>query len=53
MNGKGSKQRPLEVRYEEFATNWDRIFVQKNKEEKDTKQVEEKISLKNKLPSKN
>lgn len=26
MSGKGSKQRPMEVQYDLFESNWDRIF---------------------------
>ena len=32
MNGKGSKPRPLSVKYDEFAANWDNIKgIGKNK----------------------
>lgn len=29
MSGKGSKQRPMEVQYDLFENNWDRIFGKK------------------------
>lgn len=30
MSGKGSKQRPMEVQYDLFENNWDRIFGKKD-----------------------
>jgi len=34
--GKGSKQRP--TNHEQYSSNWDRIFKDKNKEEKDDRE---------------
>jgi hypothetical protein len=36
MNGKGSKARPLSVKPDEFASNWDAAFGPKKKAKKAT-----------------
>lgn len=39
---KGSKARPFDVKYDDFANSWDAIFGKKNKvEESDKKDVKE------------
>tara|TARA_R110000851_G_scaffold310616_1_gene470491 strand:+ start:397 stop:540 length:144 start_codon:yes stop_codon:yes gene_type:complete len=35
MNGKGSKQRPMDIDKEQFDKNFDAIFGKKKKEKKD------------------
>jgi len=35
MNGKGSKARPLSVKPDEFASNWDAAFGPKKKKKKE------------------
>ena len=30
MNGKGTKPRPISVKYNQYSENWDNIFNQKN-----------------------
>ena len=45
MNGKGSKQRPRQVRREEYEDNWDRVFKQNkqlNKEESSDEHTEDR-----------
>jgi hypothetical protein len=41
MNGKGSKARPLAVKSDEFASNWDVAFGLKKKAKKATSDVKE------------
>jgi len=47
MNGKGSKQRPLSISQEEFASNWDNIFSKKQYtlEVKETSEGEQYIEF--------
>jgi hypothetical protein len=35
MNGKGSKVRPLAIKSDEFASNWDAAFGAKKKKKKE------------------
>ena len=41
MNGKGSKARPLAIKSDEFASNWDAAFGPKKKAKKATSDVKE------------
>lgn len=35
MNGKGDKQRKRQIAFDEYLTNWERIFSKKTSEEQD------------------
>ena len=43
MSGKGDKRRPMDVQYDLFESNWDRIFRRKEIEDRWTPEVKEKV----------
>ena len=49
MSGKGSKQRPMDVQYDLFESNWDRIFRRKQIEDRWTPEVKGKMGQLNEI----
>ena len=49
MNGKGDKRRPMDVQFDQFESNWDRIFRRKQIEEHWTPEVKEKMGQLNEV----